>query len=106
MCAQDYRTAHLEAYQPSGGRSEAHIARTNVSNPTAATVANNEGKMKALAIGAEKMERALRDLRSAHGLVTSKGLDASRSEAKGSSWGAEDLASIEAEYRDKKRGKR
>jgi hypothetical protein len=66
-------------------------------------VADREHKLKALAIGADKFEQALKMIREAHGHVN-RGMD--KKEAKGSSWVADDLASVEAEYRDKRRGAR
>jgi hypothetical protein len=103
--ASDYRAALLQVHQPSGGRPQVWIPRRegDVSDPTGETVAEREHKLKALAIGADKFDQALKMIREAHGHIH-RGMD--KKEAKGSSWPADDLASIEAEYRDKKRGKR
>jgi hypothetical protein len=103
--ASDYRAALLQVHQPAGGRPQVWIPRRegDVSDPTGETVADREHKLKALAIGADKFEQALKMIREARGHVN-RGLD--RKESKGSSWPAEDLASIESEYRDKRRGAR
>ena len=98
--ARDYRSVHFDTLTAGGGQPEIQIAKTAFSDSTADTVANNEHRRIALALASRKLEGALADLRSAHGLVTGA-LEANRSDSKGSAWTSEDLEATESQARDR-----
>lgn len=99
LIAKDYRESYFDVYEPPGGAPAVSIARTEKTDSTGDTVANNEQRLKALSIGVGHLDEALDALRSAHGLIA-RAIDASKHESKGSEWTAKDLEKTEARARD------